>query len=109
MTAIGVNLTRMNSLENGLEIANDSAANRYVMARDGDEIGFVEYRLDPPDIILTYIEVDPSLRGTGLGEKLATVVLEDCRARGLKVTPRCGWMAGYMRANYERYEDLLAK
>jgi hypothetical protein len=91
-----------------LEVTDDASASRYVMRRDGEEIGFLEYRLDLPDIVITYIEVDPSLRGLGLGEKLAETVLEDCRARGLKVTPRCGWMAGYMRANLDRYGDLIA-
>jgi predicted GNAT family acetyltransferase len=98
----------MISSSNGIEIVNEESASRYVMTREGEEIGFLEYRLDPPTIVLTYIEVDPALRGSGLGEKLATVVLEDCRARGLKVTPRCGWMAGFMRANHEQYADLLA-
>jgi hypothetical protein len=95
-------------MSDGLRVANVEPAGRYVLTRDGVQIGFVEYRLDPPDIALTYIEIDPALRGEGLGEKLAVEVLEDCRARGLKVMPRCGWMAGYMRANHERYADLLA-
>lgn len=98
----------MEMAQNDLEITDDRSRSRYVMTRDAEEIGYVEYRLDEPDIVLTYIEVDPSLRGTGLGERLATTVLEDCRARGLKVTPRCGWMAGYMRSHPDKYADLLA-
>lgn len=95
-------------MSDAIEINDNRQAGRYEMTRDGREIGFLEYRLDEPGIVLVYIEVDPSLRGQGLGERLATAVLEDCRARGLKVTPRCGWMAGYMRANPDRYADLLA-
>lgn len=98
----------MDMPQNGLDITDDRASGRYLMTRDGVQIGFVEYQLDEPGIVISYIEVDPGLRGTGLGEKLAATVLEDCRARGLKVTPRCGWMRGYMHANLDRYGDLLA-
>jgi uncharacterized protein len=90
-----------------LKITNNTSAGRYEMSIDGEQVGFLEYTLSPPRIVLDYIEIDPARRGGGLGERFTVAVLEECRARGLKVTPRCSYIAGYLRANAEKYSDLL--
>lgn len=89
-------------------VTDKPAEGRFDATIDGAEVGFVEYRLSDGHIILTYIEIEPALRGNDLGARLADIVLEECRARGHKVTPRCGFIAAHMRANPD-YEDLLAR
>ena len=97
----------MNDGDEGVRVVDDPSTGRYVMTIDDVEVGFVEYKLQPPQIELSYIEVDPPLRDHGLGARLAAAVLDDCRSRALKVTPRCPYIADYIEAN-PVYADLLA-
>lgn len=85
----------------------DNEAGRYDMSIDGTPVGFVEYQLREGHIFLSYIEIDPSYGGRGLGGRLTAWVLDDCRSRGLKVTPECPFIARYMREHPE-YADLRA-
>lgn len=90
-----------------INIADNPTERRYEMTLDGEPIGFVDYRLTPGHIVLSYIEVDPTYSGRGLGARLTASVLEDCRSRGLTVSPRCPYIADFIRAHPE-YEDLVA-
>jgi uncharacterized protein len=51
--------------------------------------------------------VDPHFEGKGVGAALVQGVLDDVRARGLKVRPCCPFVAAYIRRHPE-YEDLVA-
>lgn len=73
----------------------------------GDGIAFANYRMAPGVVTVTYTEVPAALRGRGLGAKLSAAVLEHIRKEGLKVIPRCGFFAGFIREHPE-YHDLLA-
>jgi predicted GNAT family acetyltransferase len=67
------------------------------MTIDGVDVGFIDYRLSGNNIVLAYIEIDPAFGGQGFGGRLTQAALDDCRSRGLDVTPACPFIADYMR------------
>ena len=91
-----------------VQIADNPAESRYE-ARAGDDLaGAVYYEMRGPDhIVFIHTEVDDAFEGHGIGGKLARFVLDDARARGLKVTPLCPFISAWMRRHPE-YEDLHA-
>src|SRR5258706_861290 len=88
----------------------DIANRRRIKARFGELVlGFVTYQLDPAGdrITLVHTEVLPDAEGMGVGSRLARGALDDARARGLKVTVVCPFIAAYLRRHPGEYEDLV--
>ncbi|MHA7129136.1 GNAT family N-acetyltransferase [Algoriphagus namhaensis] len=71
------------------ESSNPKAEMVYVMA-------------GPAKLIIEHTEVDESLRGEGVGIKLLEALVEDARARNIKVLPLCP----FAKANLEKRPDL---
>ena len=90
-----------------MEVKDNPAAGRYEMSIDGTGVGFVDYHLTDGVMILSYIEIDPTYGGRGLGGRLTAWVLDDCRSRGLSVIPECPFIARYLR-DHPEYADLRA-
>lgn len=88
-------------------IRNNIEASRYEYDVGGG-VAFANYRMAPGVVTVNYTEVPVSLRGRGIGAKLSAAVLDHIRAEGLKVIPRCGYFAGFIREHPE-YHDLLAQ
>jgi predicted GNAT family acetyltransferase len=68
-------------------------------------VGFSAYRLVSDGIIFTHTEVDPAFEGRGIGSRLAAGALDDVRARGLRMTVKCPFIAAYLRRHPE-YGDI---
>jgi len=88
-------------------IRNNIEASRYEYDVEGG-VAFANYRMAPGVVTVNYTEVPAALRGRGIGAKLSAAVLDHVRAEGLKVIPRCGYFAGFIREHPE-YHDLLAQ
>ncbi|HMN51369.1 MAG: N-acetyltransferase [Xanthobacteraceae bacterium] len=88
-------------------IRDNKALSRYEFDVEGGT-AFANYRLSPGVVTVTYTEVPVALRGRGIGAKLSTAVLEHIRVQGMKVIPRCGYFAGFIR-DHPEYHDLLAQ
>ena len=87
-------------------VRQNAAANRYEFDVDaGEALAF--YRLADGVMTFTHTEVPAQLRGRGLGSQMMQAVLRDVRAQGLKVVPRCPFVADYIRRN-PGFADLLA-
>jgi uncharacterized protein len=87
------------------EVKDNPALSRFEMA-SGDAVAFVEYTRAGDRIVLTHTEVPQALSGQGVGSKLVRGTLDAVRAEGLKVVPRCGFVAAYVERHPE-YRDLL--
>jgi uncharacterized protein len=87
------------------EVGDNPAKGRFEMA-SGDAVAFVEYTRAGDRIVLTHTEVPQALSGQGVGSKLVRGTLDAVRAEGLKVVPRCGFVAAYVERHPE-YRDLL--
>jgi predicted GNAT family acetyltransferase len=88
-------------------IVQNTGASRYEAWVGDDLVGFVDYRLAPGRIVFTHAETAESWRGEGVAGRLAAGVLDDARAQGLAVTPRCPFIADFIRQHPD-YEDLVA-
>lgn len=73
-------LHRFEALENGLTV-------------------FADYREHDGRHILTHVEADPGLRGTGAAARLIQAIVDHARAHGLKLVPRCTYAVAWFRRN----------
>lgn len=62
---------------------------RFELRLEDRAVGTAAYDLDGSLLALTHTEVDPSVRGRGLGTHLVRAVLDDARRRGRSVLPVC--------------------
>ncbi len=60
----------------------------------------------PKRMIIEHTEVDESLRGKGIGEKLLETLVEYVRKEGLKVIPLCPFAKATFKKN-EQLQDVL--
>jgi predicted GNAT family acetyltransferase len=89
-----------------LQIEDVPERQRYELTIDGERAGLVTYRLEPGRITFVHAEVADRFEGQGLGGRLARAVLDDARARGLRVRPDCPFIAGYV-GEHPEYADLV--
>jgi uncharacterized protein len=90
------------------EINDNVAERRYEAHIDGELAGWVEYGRVEGRIVALHTEVPPAFGGRGIASALVRRVLDEARAAGVKVTPRCPFFV----AHFERHPedaDLIAK
>jgi len=89
------------------DIRNNESSMQYETTIDG-HTAYVAYDLEDDNVIVfTHTIVPDELGGRGLGGALAKHVLDDARARHLRVKPQCAFIASYMQKHPE-YGDLIA-
>ena len=82
-----------------------NGVHEFVLRVDGERLGFLEYtRPDVGVMRIEYVEVEPSLRGTGLGKQLVEKAVAFAKDAKLKVVPICS----YARAVIARDANLAA-
>lgn len=79
---------------------------RYEMEEQG-LTSYADYRREPGRLYVDYVFAPPELRGTGASGRLMTALSADARAKGLKITPICGYAAAWLRRSKE-FGDLVA-
>jgi hypothetical protein len=87
-----------------VEIRDCPDDGRYELLVDGELAGFAQYRDRAGRRIFVHTEVDRRFAGRGLGTRLASGVLDDVRARGMRFIPRCPFIRGFV----ERHPEYLA-
>lgn len=88
------------------EVRDNTAKHQFELIADG-HTALAAYRLAPGVITFTHTEVPEALGGRGIGSQLAKGALDQVRARGLKVVPRCPFIKAYIEKHPE-YADLVA-
>ena len=81
---------------------------RYEITEDGAVVGFVTYLRSGDTVELVHTEIDPAHGGRGLAGVLVRAVLDDARARGSTVLPRCPYVAAFIGDHRDEYLDLVA-
>jgi hypothetical protein len=94
--------------DDGLRVIDEPSRQRYEASLGDRVVGFAEYRAVRGRLILFHTEVDPTLEGRGVGGRLASGVLDDIRARGLKVTVKCPFIRAFIE-RHPAYQDLHAE
>jgi predicted GNAT family acetyltransferase len=80
---------------------------RYELLVEGEHAGELVYRERGDDVLaLLHTEVDHKRQRRGLGSALVAGVLDDARARGLRVVPLCPFVDDYIRRHPE-HVDLV--
>jgi uncharacterized protein len=97
----------MTDMAGDIRVVDNPAEHRYEAHLDGRVVGFSEYDLGDDRIVFLHTEVDPSVKGLGIGSRLAAGELDDVRARGLKVVAKCPFIAAWLRRHPD-YADLRA-
>jgi predicted GNAT family acetyltransferase len=79
---------------------------RYEISLDGKLAGFATYQRDGDVITVRHTEIDDAFEGHGLGSQLAQRALDDIRARGQRIVPKCPFFAKFIREHAD-YGDLV--
>jgi len=79
---------------------------RYEMDEEG-HTSYADYRLAGERMYIDYVFSPVPLRGTGASGRLMAALAADAKAKGLKVTPICGYAAAWLRRSHE-FRDLVA-
>jgi hypothetical protein len=87
-------------------VRDNTALSRFEL-ETGGITAFVNYRIDGGVITLLHTETPVQARGRGLASQLVQGVMENVRARGLKVVPRCAFVRAYL-AKHPEFHDLVS-
>ena len=88
-------------------LSDNAAQSRYEVDLGSGVAAFADYQTDGITLRLTHTEVLPGNEGTGLGSRLARLVLDDARKRGLHVVPVCSFMKTWIERHPD-HADLAA-
>jgi hypothetical protein len=91
-----------------LVVTDNPERARYEILVDGDLGGYAAYRDNNGRRVFIHTVVDPDYEGHGVGSTLAQRALDDVRAKGLRATPRCRFIAAYID-RHPTYADLVAE
>jgi predicted GNAT family acetyltransferase len=98
-------MTETNAGRDEIVVVDNPDASQFEARVDG-HLAFATYARRGNLIIFTHTEVPPELQGRGIGNILARAVLERARAEGLRVVPRCPFIAKYIMRHPE-FQSLV--
>jgi predicted GNAT family acetyltransferase len=84
-----------------IEIVDNPAERRYEARVDGEFAGWVDYHRVRDRLVVLHTEVLPPFEGRGISSNLVRRVLDDARASGSFITPRCPLFARH----FERHPE----
>ena len=88
------------------QVHDNAGEHRYELTVDG-RVAIAAYQDEGGVRVFTHTLVPPELEGHGVGTRLVEGALADVRARGLKIVPRCPFVAAYVERHPEA-RDLVA-
>jgi predicted GNAT family acetyltransferase len=89
------------------EVRRDDERSRYELWFQGRMIGVADYQRVNGHLVFPHTEIDAAHRGQGFGEVLVRGALDDVRARGERIEPRC-WYVRQFVDEHPEYADLVA-
>jgi uncharacterized protein len=91
-----------------LVIADNPEERRYEARVGGELAGWVDYGRVATRLVALHTEVPPAFGGRGIASALVRRVLDDARAAGQTITPRCPFFVSHFQRHPED-RDLLAE
>ena len=86
-------------------VTNNESENQFEIEVEG-QLAVSQYRRRNGSIVFTHTEVPLQLEGQGIGNQLAKAALDYARSEGLRVSPRCRFIAAYIK-RHPVYQDLV--
>jgi predicted GNAT family acetyltransferase len=90
-----------------MTVTDNADANRYELHVGNDLAAFLQYHINGKRLVLIHTETLEAFAGHGVAAHLVKTVLDEARDRGLRVVPRCPYVARYIKEHPE-YQDLVA-
>jgi predicted GNAT family acetyltransferase len=88
---------------------HEPEAHRFVLLRDGAELGFTEYRRRENEFRFIHTVIDPEIQERGLGTLLVTGALDWIRANTTdRVSASCPFVTAFLLRHPE-YSDLTER
>ncbi|HYW07359.1 MAG TPA: GNAT family N-acetyltransferase [Longimicrobium sp.] len=82
------------------KVIHNEAEGRYEFTTDG-QTAVLAYTVEKGMLSLDHTVVPPELEGRGIGSKLAKFALDEARAGGKKILPRCSFIRTYLERHPE--------
>ena len=86
-------------------VQNEKSFHRFAV-HVGEATAVLTYKQEGDTLYLIHTEVPAAMEGKGIGGQLAKAGLEYARQNGLKVVPRCPFVASYLQRHPE-YQGLV--
>ena len=95
----------MQTQSSPVHVKHNEGDSRFEVEIDGS-LAVSEYFRDGDRIVFTHTEVPDEFEGQGIGNALAKAALDYSRKQGLRVVPRCRFIASYIK-RHPQYADLV--
>lgn len=82
------------------DVVDNKAESRFELSVDG-AMAVAEYRIAGDSIHFTHTETPYALQGRGVASRLIGAALASAKERGLKIVPRCSFVADYIARHPE--------
>lgn len=88
------------------EVKHQPEKNRYLFLKDGKDAGLADYTVSGNSIHITHTEINPEMRGQGLGEDMVRQILDLLRTESdLRVIGACSFVRDFYAHNPD-YQEL---
>lgn len=90
------------------DVSKNVEESRFEIREGGELAGFADYTVGEMGVVvLPHTEVDSKFEGRGLAGELVQYALDDIRAEGYQVEPRCPYVKQWIERHPD-YADLVA-
>ena len=96
----------MKKMKDPVAVVFEEAANRSAAYKEGELIGECEFSVSEQIWIIDHTGVRPAYGGQGIAKRLVEKVIEEARARQIKILPLCSYASKMMEGKTE-YQDVL--
>lgn len=80
--------------------------NRFILEKNGDQVGLTDYTLHGNSMHITHTEIDPQLRGRGLGDEMVQGVMDQMRTESAyRIVAECPFVIDWLESHPE-YDEL---
>jgi uncharacterized protein len=86
-------------------VIDNQELHRFELEENGHLV-FASYRIHDTRYVITHVEADPELRGTGAASRLMEAIVARARANNFKLVPRCSYAVTWF-ARHPAMSDLI--
>jgi predicted GNAT family acetyltransferase len=84
---------------------DNAEQHRFELTENGQTV-FAEYRQHDKRYIVTHVEADPALRGTGAAARLMEDIVALAREQNLQIVPRCAYAVAWFKRHPDAADVL---